>query len=233
MTPVNERLARAFDGLAGDYDDAHHDAIATELTDWLAPAAEEVVADVACGTGAVALAVARRRAAHGPAEVADPTPATDPAPVSGTGAWAPVRRPVLAVDLSAGMVAAGRARAERAGFAAAVDWRVAAAVPLPVPDGSVDVLLCASSLHFLGTAAPADWLRAVRPGGRVGFSLPVASGFRPGGVFAELVAGDLVLPETVAEAVLLAGSWGFARPEARILTLGTRAVVLVRAAVPA
>ncbi|MFG3056637.1 class I SAM-dependent methyltransferase [Kitasatospora sp. NPDC048239] len=208
MTSTAEQMARAFDELSGDYDDAHHDAIAAELTDWLAPEEGERVADVACGTGAVALAVARRRKA------------------AGRGV------PVLAVDLSAGMVAAGRARMERAGLAGAIDWRVGPAVPLPVHDGGLDLALCASSLHFLGSAAPADWLRAVRPGGRVGFSLPVASGFRPGGVFAELVASDLVLPEDAEGAVRLAEAAGLTAAAARLLRLGTRTVVLVRAEVP-
>ncbi|MFG3343837.1 class I SAM-dependent methyltransferase [Streptomyces sp. NPDC048018] len=208
MTSAAERMARAFDALSGDYDDAHHDMIASELTDWLAPTHDEAVADVACGTGAVALAVARRRQ--------EPRPAT----------------PVLAIDLSAGMVAAGQARAERAAVAGSIDWRVGPAVPLPVADDSLDLVLCASSLHFLGSAALADWRRAVRPGGRIGFSLPLASGFRPGGVFADLVAADLALPGTAGDAVRLAGTAGLAAPAARELRLGARAVVLVRGTVP-
>ncbi|MFJ7159188.1 class I SAM-dependent methyltransferase [Streptomyces sp. NPDC101118] len=205
MTTARRRMAAAFDGLAEAYDDAHHDGIARALVGWLAPGGGEAVADVACGTGAVALAVV----AAGGGEV-----------------------PVLAVDLSAGMVAAGRARGERAGVGGAVDWRVGPAVPLPVADGALDVVLCASSLHFLGAAALDDWLRAVRPGGRVGFTLPVASRFRPGGVFAELVAGDLGLPETAEDGCRLAAAAGFAGPAGRLLSVGDRAVVMVRARVP-
>ncbi|MFI8824366.1 class I SAM-dependent methyltransferase [Streptomyces sp. NPDC053431] len=210
MTPTTtDRMAQAFDALSGTYDDAHHDAVAAELTAWLAPSAGEAVADAACGTGAVALAVAARWRDSGATAL-----------------------PVLAVDLSAGMVAAGRARAERAGRAGAVDWRVGPAVPLPVGDGALDVVLCASSLHFLGKAALADWLRAVRPGGRVGFSLPVASTFRPRGVFAALVAPDLPLPESPEDAVRLTEAAGFTAPAARVLQVGTRTVLLVRAEVP-
>ncbi|MEV5971763.1 methyltransferase domain-containing protein [Streptomyces sp. NPDC051921] len=205
---ATSRMAQAFDELSGDYDDAHHDAVAAELTRWLDPSAGRAVADAACGTGAVALAVAGRWKGSGAAS------------------------PVLAVDLSAGMVAAGRARAERAGLAGAVDWRVGPAVPLPVRAGALDLVLCASSLHFLGRAALADWLRALRPGGRVGFSLPVASTFRPRGVFAELVAADLPLPETAEDAVRLTEAAGFTAVAARTFQVGTRAVLLVRAETP-
>ncbi|GIH17252.1 class I SAM-dependent methyltransferase [Rugosimonospora africana] len=198
----SDRLARAFDGLADQYDDAYHDEVAQALVEFVAPTGGESVADVACGTGAVALAVARTRPAQ-------PTP-------------------VLAVDISAGMVAAGRARADRLGLSGAIGWRVGSAVPLPAPDGSLDVVLCASSLHFLGTRALVDWRRVLRPGGRCGFTLPVASQFRPGGVFAELV-GDLRMPETAGEACALAEAAGFVDAVARERSAGSRRVFLVRA----
>jgi ubiquinone/menaquinone biosynthesis C-methylase UbiE len=197
------RLARAFDELSGGYDDAYHDEVARALVELVAPTDGDWVADVACGTGAVALAVARNR----------PAGAT----------------PVLAVDISAGMVAAGRERAARLGPSGAIDWRVGPAVPLPVPDGGLDVVLCASSLHFLGTRAIADWRRALRPGGRCGFTLPAASQFRPGGVFAELVAADLTLPDTTDQACALAEAAGFAGAEAHALSVADRRVFLVRA----
>ncbi|MGC0416100.1 class I SAM-dependent methyltransferase [Embleya sp. AB8] len=207
MAPGTERMARAFDDLADEYDDAYHDEVARALVGWSAPTGTEAVADVACGTGAVALAVV---AAGGGGGV-----------------------PVLAVDLSAGMVAAGRARAERAGVGGAIDWRVAPAVPLPVADGSLDVILCASSLHFLGTPALADWRRALRPGGRVGCTLPVASTFQPRGVYAELVASDLPLPETAENGRQLADHAGFTDTAARLLDVGSRRVVLIRGRTPA
>ena len=204
-----QRMAEAFDHLSGSYDDPHHDRIARALVAFVAPTAAESVADAACGTGAAALAAS---GAGG----------------SGTGAAGPV----LAVDLSPGMVAAGRARAARLGLAGAVDWRVAPAIPLPVPDGSLDLVLCASSLHFLGAAALADWLRALRPGGRVGFTLPLAGGFHPRGVFAELLAADLALPADADQARTLARDAGFIEPDARVVTADARAVVLVRARTP-
>ena len=48
--------------MAGQYDeDRRHDAIARALVGLVAPADHESVVDVACGTGAVALAVAAVR----------------------------------------------------------------------------------------------------------------------------------------------------------------------------
>ncbi|QMU73167.1 class I SAM-dependent methyltransferase [Streptacidiphilus sp. P02-A3a] len=208
MTQPNQRTAQAFDALAGDYDDAYHDRIARALVAFVAPAPAESVADVACGTGAVALAVAAVRAAH------------------------PGGAPVLALDLSPGMVAAGRARAARLAPAGAIDWRVAPALPLPVADAGLDVVLCASSLHFLGRPALADWLRVLRPGGRVGFTLPLTVGFHPGGAFAELLATDLALPDTAADAAALAQASGFTAAAARTVTVGARTVALVRARKP-
>jgi ubiquinone/menaquinone biosynthesis C-methylase UbiE len=163
-------MAQAFDELADSYDDDHHDVIARALIALVMPAREDRIADVACGSGAVALAVAQTRP--------------------------PAVTPILAVDLSAKMIAAGRARAEQLGHDRAIEWRVEAAVPLPVADSGLDLILCASSLHFLGIRALSDWRRALRPGGRVGFTLPMASRFRPSGRFADLVADDLPLPQT-------------------------------------
>lgn len=209
MTQPDQRLAQAFDALAGSYDDAYHDEIARALVALAAPTPAESVADVACGTGAAAIAVAAARGVR------------------------PGGAPVLALDLSPGMVAAGRARAARLAPAGAIDWRVAPALPLPVVDASLDVVLCASSLHFLGRPALADWLRALRPGGRVGFSLPLAADFHPSGVFADLLAADLALPDTAADAAALAEASGFVAVAARTLAVGPRTVALVRATAPA
>lgn len=151
MSPTE--MAKAFDELADSYDNDHHDVIARALLALVRPAEEDKIADVACGSGAVALAIAQAR----------PSAVTS----------------ILAVDLSAKMIAAGRARAQRLGHDRAIEWHVEAAVPLPVADAGLDLILCASSLHFLGIRALSDWRRALRPGGRVGFTLPMASQFRP------------------------------------------------------
>lgn len=70
-------------------------------------------------------------------------------------------------------------------------------------------MLCASSLHFLGRGAVVEWLRVLRPGGRVAFSLPLAADFAPSSTFQPLVADDLVLPCTTAQAGEIALETGF------------------------
>lgn len=167
------------------------------------PAGTGVSADVACGSGAAAIALAEARDPKAP--------------------------PVLAIDLSPAMIASGRERAEQAGVADRIDWRVGQAVPLPVPDRSLDLICCASSLHFLGAAALADWRRALRPGGQVGFTLPAASGLRAGGVFAELIATDLELPDSVDAARRLATDAGFVAARAESVEFAGRKVLLVTA----
>ncbi|MEG3628809.1 class I SAM-dependent methyltransferase [Streptomyces poriticola] len=198
--------AGLFDELAEGYDHGHHEEIARALIAWVAPGPLDAVADVACGAGAVALHLARNRP--------------------------PGARPVLAVDLSARMIAAGRARAAGPGPDPAVDWRVGDAVPLPVDDHSLDVVLCASALHFLGCRAADDWWRALRPGGRVGFTLPLATHFRPSERFSRHIATDLPLPRTAAEASAWATARGFTDADSRVHALGTRRVVLTSATRP-
>lgn len=200
-------MAQAFDDLAESYDDDHHDEVARALLALVAaPAEKDRIADVACGSGAAALAMARTRS-H-------------------------AATPVLAVDLSAGMIAAGRARAARLGCEHAIDWKVGPAVPLPVADAGLDLIVCASSLHFLGVRALSDWRRALSPGGRAGFTLPVESQFRPSGRFADLVAADLPLPHTAEDAVALATAAGFVDADARVIAVGSRSVVLTVATNP-
>jgi len=197
------RITRAFDELAHDYDHAHHDAIANALLDLVRPTPSGAAADVACGSGAVAVALAAMR---------DPDAS-----------------PILAVDLSPAMIESGRVRAEQAGVADRIEWRVGQAVPLQVPDASLDLVCCASSLHFLGATALADWRRALRPGGQVGFTLPAASAFRAGGVFAELVATDLPLPDSADGACRIATDAGYVAARAGTLSLGSRTFILVTA----
>jgi len=201
-------MTQAFDELAGAYDHEHHDAVARALLEFMGLPLDGRSADVACGGGAAALALAETRAAGRPADASQAAP-------------------ILAVDLSAEMIATGRARAQQAGHAAAIDWRIGSALPLPVDDGTLDLIVCASSLHFLGTAALADWRRALRQGARAGFTVPTAGTFRPRGTFAQLVATDLTLPADEREASRLAADAGFADARARVATVGTREVALV------
>jgi ubiquinone/menaquinone biosynthesis C-methylase UbiE len=175
-----------FDSAADSYGDPHHGELADRLVAGLprtrsAPPA--LVVDVATGTGVAAFAALRLLDA----------------------------RSVLAVDLSPRMVDRARARAVTADPDGRVTWRVAPAVPLDVPDGSVDVVLCTSALHFLGTAALRDWLRVLRPGGQVAFTVPLAADFRPSEAFRELLAADLTIPADAAAARRLALDAGFVR----------------------
>jgi ubiquinone/menaquinone biosynthesis C-methylase UbiE len=202
------QMTRAFDELAGAYDHEHHDAVARALLEFMGSPLDGRAADVACGGGAAALALAATRAAGQRGDVSRVAP-------------------ILAIDLSPAMIATGRTRAEQAGHTEAIDWRIGSALPLPVDDGTLDLIVCASSLHFLGAAAPADWVRALRRGGRVGFTMPTAGTFRPRGTFAQLVAEDLPLPADALEASRLAADAGFTDARARIATVGSREVALV------
>lgn len=183
----------AFDAVAARYDDdTSHGAIAAALVDGVADGAPvTTVLDVATGTGVAAFAALGRL--H--------------------------PRRVVAVDASAGMIARAVDKARILDPEGRIRWRVGPAVPAPVPDGEVDVVLCASSLHFLGTAALDDWRRVLVPGGRVAFSLPSAETFAPSPVFTPLVATDLALPRDEAEAAQVATRAGFTGATAGRLTV--------------
>ena len=101
------------------------------------------VLDVACGTGAVAIAAAR--------------------PVAPDGS-------VAATDLSPSMVEEARAAVARERVAVAVE--VGDATRVDAPDGAFDVVLCGFGIFFLpdARAALAEWRRVLRPGGRLGLS---------------------------------------------------------------
>ncbi|MEV4320573.1 class I SAM-dependent methyltransferase [Actinocrispum sp. NPDC049592] len=170
-----------FDEIATHYDeDLFHQVVAEKLISGLADApCPRLVLDVATGTGAAAFAAVQHLGA----------------------------RRVVGVDLSAGMISRARAKSAVQDPESRITWTVAPAVPAPVPDASVDLVLCASSLHFLGGAALRDWQRVLRPGGNIAFTLPMASSFRPTGEFASLVAADLPLPRDADEAAAVAAGF--------------------------
>ncbi len=171
----DESRAAFFDGTAEHYDDdTFHASVASALVEPL-PTGPELVLDVATGTGFAAYAALRLKPAR-----------------------------VLAVDLSPAMVARAEAKAAAQDPSGVIEWRVGSAVPMPAPDGSADVVLCASSLHFLGAVAFADWLRVLKPGGRLAFSVVSGARFRPSGPFAEFVPDDLSFPLDEAGAAALA-----------------------------
>lgn len=195
-----------FDSIATHYDDdLFHHVVAEKLVAGLADAATpRLVVDIATGTGVAAFAAVQHLGA----------------------------RSVVGVDLSAGMIARARSKAVVQDPEGKITWEVAPAVPAPVADASADLVLCASSLHFLGNAALKDWLRVLRPGGTIAFSLPLATTFNPSSAFAPLVATDLTLPTTVEEAVAVAVGYENVVAQ-RIEATGGRVAFLVYGTAPA
>ncbi|MHA6621651.1 class I SAM-dependent methyltransferase [Pseudonocardia sp. DLS-67] len=169
-----------FDAAADTYDeDPHHLAIARRLVAGLRPVPE-------------------------PGLVVDVATGTGFAALAALEALAPRR--VLAIDISPRMIEKAAAKTAADGR---VEWRVAPAVPLDVPDGSADVVLCASALHLVGAGAPPEWRRVLRPGGQAAFSIPVAADFHPSPAFAATLPADLAVPADEAGAARIAGAAGF------------------------
>jgi demethylmenaquinone methyltransferase/2-methoxy-6-polyprenyl-1,4-benzoquinol methylase len=98
----------------------------------------EIVLDVACGTGAVAIELARRRGSQ-----------------------------VVGIDQSPEMLAAGRRRLEQAGIGHLVRLQEGRAEELPFPDASFDALTFTYLLRYVDDpgAVLVELARVVRPGG--------------------------------------------------------------------
>lgn len=77
---------------------------------------------------------------------------------------------VMAVDLSAAMIAWARRRVRRLALAQQISFATADARQLPFPDDSFDAVICESVLAFVPEpgAALAEFARVTRPGGHVG-----------------------------------------------------------------
>jgi demethylmenaquinone methyltransferase / 2-methoxy-6-polyprenyl-1,4-benzoquinol methylase len=105
------------------------------------PADATCVADVASGTAAVSIALARAVAS----------------------------RTVVGVDQSAEMLAAGRLRVERAGLASRIDLREGRAEALPLADAEFDALTFTYLLRYVDDPAATmrELARVVRPGGTI------------------------------------------------------------------
>lgn len=139
-------IADAFGRAASTYDRAafsFFSPFAERLVTTAGVRRGERVLDVACGTGAVAIAAARATGPEGS---------------------------VTATDLSPSMVEEARAAATAAGLAISAEVGDAACVD--VADGTFDVVLCGFGIFFLpdAAAALAEWRRVLRPGGRLGLS---------------------------------------------------------------
>jgi demethylmenaquinone methyltransferase/2-methoxy-6-polyprenyl-1,4-benzoquinol methylase len=143
-----ERLAlRLFAPIAGTYDryafllsfgqDARWRRFLVERID---AGPDDTVLDVACGTGAIALALARRYGCS-----------------------------VVGVDASREMLAAGRRRVAVAGAEARVRLEHGRAEALPFADGSFDGLTFGYLLRYVADPAGTlrELARVVRPGGRI------------------------------------------------------------------
>jgi ubiquinone/menaquinone biosynthesis C-methylase UbiE len=174
-------IAAFHDDRAGGYDaDPHHRRIAQLLVAGLTPGPALVV-DVATGTGEAAFAAVEAAAAER----------------------------VVAVDVSGGMLDIARAKAVERDPDGRIEWRKGPAVPLDLPDGTADALVCASALHLLGPGTPAEWARVLRPGGEVAFSLPVAADFAMSADFAAMVGDVVAPPADAAGAAAVATAAGF------------------------
>jgi ubiquinone/menaquinone biosynthesis C-methylase UbiE len=197
----HDTRAAFFDDTAEHYDeDTFHASVAEALVAPL-PESPALVLDVACGTGFAAYAALRLKPSR-----------------------------VLAVDLSPVMLARAEAKAPSLDPASVITWRVGPAVPMPAEDQTADVVLCASSLHFLGAVAFADWRRVLRPGGRLAFSVVSGLRFQPSGPFGAFVPRDLTFPTDETGAAALAE--GFVDVTAKTFAVGTRSVFMVHATAP-
>jgi ubiquinone/menaquinone biosynthesis C-methylase UbiE len=113
------------------------------LVEWAELPAGASVLDVGCGTGAATRLAAER--------------------VGPSGS-------VTGVDVNAGMIE--EAKSLPAVQGAAIEWHEQSAYQLPLPDQSVDIVLCAQVLQFLQDKpqALAEMVRVLKPGGRVAVS---------------------------------------------------------------
>jgi ubiquinone/menaquinone biosynthesis C-methylase UbiE len=129
------------------------------LLELVPPRPGDAVLDVATGPGTVAREAARAVGADGR---------------------------VTGLDMSAAMLAAGRAWQAESG-AAPIEYVEAAAASMPLPDNTFDVAYCQQGLQHMSDplAALREMRRVLKPGGRLGVALWTQSPF---GLFREITA---------------------------------------------
>lgn len=116
---------------------------AVALVDHVAPRHGDIILDAGCGTGAAA----RYAATH----------------IGASGR-------VIGIDVNPGMIDVAQSLPAPPG--AAIQWQVASANDLPLPDDSVDLVLCAQTLQFIQDPVDAlgEMRRVLRLQGRVAIS---------------------------------------------------------------
>jgi ubiquinone/menaquinone biosynthesis C-methylase UbiE len=122
---------------------------ASSLVDAAHLAGGERVLDLACGTGVVARIAAQRVGPHGR---------------------------VTGIDLNPGMISVARSLPAPDG--ALIEWLEGSALAIPLPDASVDVVLCQQGLQFFPDKALAlrEMRRVLDRGGRVALSVWSSAG---------------------------------------------------------
>jgi ubiquinone/menaquinone biosynthesis C-methylase UbiE len=122
---------------------------APSLVDAAHLARGERVLDLACGTGVVTRVAAQRVGPQGG---------------------------VTGVDLNAGMISVARSLPAPDG--ASIEWREGSALAIPLPDASVDVVLCQQGLQFFPDKALAlrEMRRVLARGGRLALSVWTSAG---------------------------------------------------------
>ena len=139
---------------------------AQRLIDRVGLVRDQVVLDVASGTGVVARAAAGRVGAGGR---------------------------VIASDISPGMLADVAARVEPAAGVAAVETLECSATELRLPDASVDVVFCQQGFQFIPDpdAAAREMGRVLRAGGAVGVAVWLSGrGPEPFDTYANVLQGE-------------------------------------------
>ncbi|QJX01186.1 methyltransferase domain-containing protein [Frigoriglobus tundricola] len=170
-----QRLAENFDARSLDYNTNNfHGRLAERVVALARPQPDDVVLDIATGTGLAALAAARLVGAGGR---------------------------VVGVDVSPGMLAGAKQAVEAAG-AKNVELVQADAEEKTFPAASFDVVLCVSSLPYFTDipAALKTWHGYLKSGGRVAFNCWSAGSYVTGSLVRAVAARHgIVMPVTGEE----------------------------------